>query len=64
MSARPGRIEEVVPVPMARPRSTHLDSVEGSADFREITVHLWTRLRGMQVDRPHEGQTGKVAVGS
>jgi NitT/TauT family transport system ATP-binding protein len=64
MSARPGRIEEIVPVPMARPRSTQLDSVEGSPDFRNITVHLWGRLRGMQVDKPHAERPASVAVGS
>jgi hypothetical protein len=64
MSARPGRIEEIVPVPMARPRSSHLDSVEGSAEFRNITIHLWTQLRGMQVDRPHAERAEKVAAGS
>ena len=64
MSARPGRIEEIVPVPMVRPRSNNLDSVEGSAEFREITHHLWTKLRGMQVDRPHAELRAEVAAAS
>ena len=64
MSARPGRIEEIVPVPMARPRSSHLDSVEGSPEFRSITHHLWTQLRGMQVDKPHAERSDRVAVAS
>lgn len=50
MSARPGKIEEVVPVPMQRPRSAHIDTVEGSAEFREVTSKLWVRLREWQVD--------------
>jgi NitT/TauT family transport system ATP-binding protein len=62
MSARPGRIEEIVPVPMERPRSSNLDSVEGSAEFRTITNHLWTKLRGMQVDRPHAERRAKAAA--
>lgn len=50
MSARPGKIEEIVPVPMPRPRSAHIDSVEGSAEFRQVTSKLWSRLRVWQVD--------------
>ncbi len=57
MSARPGKIEEVVPVPMPRPRSAHIDSVEGSAEFREVTSHLWHRLREWQVDVGRGRQT-------
>jgi NitT/TauT family transport system ATP-binding protein len=64
MSARPGRIEEIVDVPMVRPRSSHLDSVEGSAEFRAVTHHLWTRLRGMQVDKPHAERDTPVAAAS
>jgi NitT/TauT family transport system ATP-binding protein len=56
MSARPGRIEEIVDVPLKRPRSSNVDSVEGSAAFTEITQHLWTRLRDMQVSRRHAAQ--------
>jgi NitT/TauT family transport system ATP-binding protein len=50
MSARPGKIEEIVPVDMTRPRSEHIDTVEGSVEFREITGKLWSRLREWQVD--------------
>jgi NitT/TauT family transport system ATP-binding protein len=48
MSARPGRIDEIVTVPLPRPRSRDVDAVEKSAGFVEITHHLWTRLRTMQ----------------
>lgn len=48
MSARPGKIEEIVPVPLSRPRAEDVDSVERSADFAAITSTLWQRLRGMQ----------------
>ena len=54
MSARPGRIEQIVDVPLARPRSSNVDSVEGSAAFTEITQQLWSRLREMQVTRRHK----------
>jgi len=53
MSARPGRIEEIVPVPLPRPRSSHVSSVEASPEFAEITTKLWNRLRDMQTSRRH-----------
>ena len=56
MSARPGRIEEIVDVPLTRPRSTNIDSVEGSAAFTAITQQLWSRLRDMQLYRRHQAQ--------
>ena len=62
MSARPGKIEDVVEVPMPRPRSAHIDTVEGSAEFREITSQLWVRLREWQVDIGRRGRA--AAAGS
>jgi NitT/TauT family transport system ATP-binding protein len=50
MRPRPGRIEEIIDVPMPRPRSTHLDAVETSGEFTRITGMLWERLRGMHSD--------------
>jgi NitT/TauT family transport system ATP-binding protein len=61
MSARPGKIQEIVPVPLARPRSADVDRVSQSEEFVEITSHLWTRLRDMQHDlvpRPAEAVAG------
>lgn len=49
MSARPGRIEEIIDVPLERPRSRHVDAVEQSPEYVAIASHLWERLRGMQV---------------
>jgi NitT/TauT family transport system ATP-binding protein len=60
MSARPGRIEEIVEVPLPRPRSSHLDSVEGSDELRAITGHLWGRLREMQQDAQAAAATALV----
>jgi NitT/TauT family transport system ATP-binding protein len=54
MSARPGRIDEIVDVPLKRPRSSNVDSVEGSAEFTAITQHLWGKLREMQLTRRHK----------
>ncbi|MFI6292776.1 ABC transporter ATP-binding protein [Nonomuraea sp. NPDC050790] len=44
MSARPGQIAEIVPVPLDRPRSR---SLERSGAYAEITAYLWERLRDM-----------------
>jgi ABC-type nitrate/sulfonate/bicarbonate transport system ATPase subunit len=48
MSPRPGRIDEIVDVPLSRPRSDYISDVEASPEFRDITAHLWSRLREMQ----------------
>jgi NitT/TauT family transport system ATP-binding protein len=49
MSARPGRIEDIIDVPLPRPRSAAVDSVERSPEYVEISSRLWERLRAMQV---------------
>jgi NitT/TauT family transport system ATP-binding protein len=51
MSPRPGRIVDVVQVPLPRPRAATVDQIEGSAEFAAITAQLWHRLREMQVFR-------------
>jgi len=48
MRRRPGEIEDIVTVPLQRPRSRDVDRVERSADFISITSQLWERLRSMQ----------------
>ena len=53
MRPRPGRIDEVIDIPLSRPRATHLDSVESSGEFVSITARLWERLRGLQTDVRH-----------
>lgn len=45
MSARPGRIEEVIDVKMARPRDP--EQVERMPEFVELKEYLWNRLRDM-----------------
>lgn len=47
MSARPGRIAEIVPVPLVRPRSRDVGALERSGQYVEITAYLWDRLRDM-----------------
>jgi NitT/TauT family transport system ATP-binding protein len=53
MSPRPGQIDEIVNVPLSRPRSSVVDDIEGSAEFAEITADLWRRLRDMQTIPKH-----------
>jgi ABC-type nitrate/sulfonate/bicarbonate transport system ATPase subunit len=45
MSPRPGRIAEIVDVPIGRPRSQDLDGLERSAELRDMTADLWRKLR-------------------
>jgi ABC-type nitrate/sulfonate/bicarbonate transport system ATPase subunit len=56
MSPRPGRIVELVPVQLARPRASAVDAIEGSAEFAQITASLWRQLREMQLFRRHTAQ--------
>jgi ABC-type nitrate/sulfonate/bicarbonate transport system ATPase subunit len=63
MSSRPGKIEEIVQVPLPRPRSADVSSVEQSKDFVAITAHLWDRLRSMQQDLRQAPVEARVAAG-
>lgn len=46
MTPRPGRVKEVIDVPLKRPRG---QGAEKSATFIEIKEYLWENLRSMQV---------------
>ena len=61
MSPRPGRIVDIVDVPLVRPRASAVDSIEGSAEFASITSDLWQRLREMQTFRRHHHQDEPAA---
>lgn len=50
MSARPGRIADIVPVDLPRPRSGDVGSLERSGRYTEITAYLWDRLREMHTE--------------
>ncbi|GAB2873149.1 ABC transporter ATP-binding protein [Streptomyces mayteni] len=50
MSPRPGRVAEIVPVDIPRPRSAHVDDLERSPEFTAITSRLWRSLRTMHPD--------------
>jgi ABC-type nitrate/sulfonate/bicarbonate transport system ATPase subunit len=45
MSARPGRVDRVVPVSLSRPRFESVDSTEGSEEFMAVVRRLWLDLR-------------------
>jgi NitT/TauT family transport system ATP-binding protein len=47
MTPRPGRVKEIIDVPLKRPR---LRELEKSSLFLEVKEYLWENLRAMQVD--------------
>lgn len=47
MDTHPGRVKEIVDVPLERPRTP---AVRLSLDFTELTTHMWNQLRDMQGD--------------
>lgn len=42
MSARPGRVQEIIDVPFGRPRPA---DIEGSIEFAQLRQHIWQALR-------------------
>jgi NitT/TauT family transport system ATP-binding protein len=46
MTPRPGRVKEMIDIPLHRPRSRE---VEKSSTFLEVKEYLWENLRAMQV---------------
>ncbi len=62
MSPRPGRIAEIVPVGLPRPRSSDVGGLEQSPEFTAITQRLWESLRTMHPDhRTHAAAPGTIA---
>jgi NitT/TauT family transport system ATP-binding protein len=49
MTPRPGKVKEMIDVPLNRPRSR---DVEKSPAFIEIKEYLWENLRAMQAAQP------------
>jgi ABC-type nitrate/sulfonate/bicarbonate transport system ATPase subunit len=54
MSPRPGRIHEIIDVPLPRPRTS---DIEKSPAFVQIKAHLWELLRAMHVGFDDVGLT-------
>ncbi len=50
MTPRPGRIGELVTVPLERPRAAQKDTTAGSFALTELTNVLWEKLKGLQPD--------------
>ena len=44
MSARPGRIKAVIPVPFRRPRG-HVAQLKAQPEFGQLTYRIWEMLR-------------------
>lgn len=59
MSARPGRIERIIDVPFARPRSR---AMEKTSEFGELAELLWAELRDMQMESMEGGKRAKVGA--
>lgn len=51
MTPRPGKVSELIKVPLARPRAAQMDSRAGSLALAELTNELWDKLKGLQPDR-------------
>ncbi len=49
MTARPGRIKEIIDMPFGRPRD--VEAVRGDARFPELRAHIWRQLHTAQVRR-------------
>jgi NitT/TauT family transport system ATP-binding protein len=49
MTPRPGKVKEMIEIPLQRPRSRDL---EKSPAFVEIKEYLWENLRAMQAAQP------------
>jgi ABC-type nitrate/sulfonate/bicarbonate transport system ATPase subunit len=47
MTSRPGRVKEMIDIPLRRPR---LRELEKSSTFLEVKEYLWENLRRMQVE--------------
>jgi ABC-type nitrate/sulfonate/bicarbonate transport system ATPase subunit len=47
MTPRPGRVKEIIDIPLTRPR---LRELEKSSAFLEVKEYLWENLRAMQVE--------------
>lgn len=60
LAPRPGRVAEVLEIPLPRPRG---EEVRATAAFADLTQYVWHRIKGLM--QPAEGEShGGAAVGS
>jgi NitT/TauT family transport system ATP-binding protein len=50
MNPRPGRVAEILDVPLPHPRSSY--DVRARPEFIEMRAHLWTRIKAMVASDP------------
>ncbi|MEV0775166.1 ABC transporter ATP-binding protein [Streptomyces sp. NPDC050428] len=62
MSPRPGRIAEIVPIDIPRPRSADVGGLEKSPEFTAITSRLWESLRTMHPDHRTSARAAVAAA--
>src|SRR5438093_8290483 len=58
MTARPGRIKEVLELPFGRPRE--VDALRADPRFAELRLHIWRQLHSARprLPRPREREAG------
>lgn len=56
-SARPGRIREIVPIDLPRPRREY--DVKSHPGFAELREHLWNLLREEAIIHAHQAEAGR-----
>jgi NitT/TauT family transport system ATP-binding protein len=52
MTARPGRIKEIIDMPFAHPRD--VEAVRADPRFAELRAHIWRQLQGARPERAKE----------
>ena len=60
MSARPGRIKEVLDMPFGRPRD--VDAVRSDPRFAEIRLHIWRQLHSARPRQTQGSEGGRVTT--
>jgi len=59
MTPRPGKVDEVLSVPLPRPRTYE---VRAAPEFVELRAYLWNRIRAMVADQPEFQPTALAGV--
>jgi len=59
MTARPGRIKEIIDMPFAHPRD--VEAVRADPHFAELRAHIWRQLQGPRPERTKPAAASEVA---